>query len=223
MPPSLSERPVRSRCCVMGSEDNRYEFQLQLHIPHRRTKQDPSLQKVGRRACTRNEVFDPPYDDVAAALNVMEAACRKLVSRARNRIGREEPGGVVPKERQDELLTAFQAAIATGTTAQLATLMREDIELRADGGGKALALLHPLSGKADVLGFVGGTLNQSWSAYQWQRVDINGARGALVFDGPNVVASISLVWDGQGCLSGIYIIRNPDKLARLGDADRTVQ
>ncbi len=154
-----------------------------------------------RAASILREVFDPPYDDVAAALNVMEAACRKLVSRARNRIGREEPGGVVPKERQDELLTAFQAVIATGSTAQLATLMREDIELRADGGGKALALLHP----------------------QWQRVDINGARGALVFDGPNVVASISLVCDGRGCLSGIYIIRNPDKLARLGDADRTVQ
>lgn len=38
----------------MGSEDNGHEFQLQLHIPHRRTEQDTSLQKVGRRACTRN-------------------------------------------------------------------------------------------------------------------------------------------------------------------------
>ena len=99
------------------------------------------------------------------------------------------------------------------------------------GGPEVVSLVHadnPLRVHThhiapDVLGFVGGTLNQSWSAYQWQRVDINGARGALVFDGPNVVASISLVWDGQGCLSGIYIIRNPDKLARLGDADRTVQ
>ncbi|EKF18160.1 sigma-24 (FecI) [Nitratireductor pacificus pht-3B] len=176
-----------------------------------------------RAAYLLREIFDQPYADVAAALDVTEATCRKLVSRARNRIGREETGAVVPKERQDALLAAFQAAIATGSTARLARLMREDIELRADGGGKVLALLHPLSGKADVLGFVGKILNRSWSGYKWQRVDINGTRGALVFDGPDLVASVSLASDAQGALSGIYIMRNPDKLARLADADRTIR
>ncbi len=176
-----------------------------------------------RAAYLLREIFDQPYEDVAAALDVTEAACRKLVSRARGRIGREEPGAVVPRKRQDELLAAFQAAIATGSTVQLAALMREDIELRADGGGKALALLHPLLGKANVLGFVGGTLNRSWSGYRWQRVDINGTRGALVFDGPNIVASVGLAWDAQGELIGIYIMRNPDKLARLGDTESKIQ
>ena len=176
-----------------------------------------------RAAYLLREIFDQPYEDVAAALNVTEAACRKLVSRARSRIGREEPGAAVPKARQDELLAAFQSAIASGSTAQLASLMREDIELKTDGGGKVLALLQPLIGKADVLDFVGGRLGEYWSSYAWQPVDINGARGALILDGPEIVASVSLACDAEGRLTGIYIMRNPDKLARLGDAERTIQ
>lgn len=176
-----------------------------------------------RAAYLLREIFDQPYEDVAGALGVQEAACRKLVSRARSRIGRAEPGSVVPKDRQEKLLAAFQTAITTGTTAQLAALMTEDIELRADGGGKALALLHPLAGKADVLGFLGETLHQHWQGYTWQPVDINGTRGALVFDGAQIVASICLACDVEGRLTGIYIMRNPDKLARIGDVERTVQ
>lgn len=176
-----------------------------------------------RAAYLLREIFDQPYEDVATALGVQEAACRKLVSRARSRVGQAEPNVVVPKERQEELLAAFQAAITNGATARLAALMTEDIELRTDGGGKALALLQPLSGKAGVLGFLGDTLHRSWQSYTWQPADINGTRGALVFDGADIVASISLACDAQGQLSGIYIMRNPDKLVRVGDAASIVR
>lgn len=176
-----------------------------------------------RAAFLLHDVFDQSYSDVANALDVNETACRKLVSRARNRIGREEAGNIVPKARQDELLSAFQTAIETGSTSRLATLMREDIALKADGGGKALALLHPLSGKDHVLAFLGGTLTQSWAGFRWQHADINGTRGALVFDGASIVASVSFSVDTAGNLSGIFIMRNPDKLARLGAGRSTIQ
>ncbi|MGI6247662.1 MAG: RNA polymerase sigma factor SigJ [Pseudochelatococcus sp.] len=176
-----------------------------------------------RAAYVLREIFDQPYEDVAATLGIQEATCRKLVSRARNRVGLAKPGSVVPKERQEKLLAAFQEAITTGTTAQLAALMAEDIELRTDGGGKALALLQPLLGKAGVLSFLGETLHRSWQSFRWQPVHINGTRGALVFDGAQIVASISLACDGQGRLSRVYIMRNPDKLARIGEAERRVQ
>ncbi|GAA4184464.1 RNA polymerase sigma factor SigJ [Shinella granuli] len=176
-----------------------------------------------RAAYLLREIFDQPYEDIAAALGVQEAACRKLVSRARSRVGRAEPASLAPKQRQEELLAAFQTAITTGATAQLAMLMTEDIELRADGGGKVPTLLLPLSGKADVLGFLGDALHRYWQGYRWQPADINGTRGALVFDAAQIVASVSLACDAQGRLSGVYIMRNPDKLARLGDAERTIQ
>lgn len=175
-----------------------------------------------RAAYLLREIFDQPYEDIAATLGVQEATCRKLVSRARKRVGRDEPGSVVAKERQEELLAAFQTAIATGSTGALAALMSEDIELRTDGGGKALALAHPLFGKADVLGLVSETLHRSWQGYRWQPAEINGLRGALVFKERHIVASVSLICNAQGRITGIYIMRNPDKLARLGDGETTI-
>ncbi|WP_287882915.1 RNA polymerase sigma factor SigJ [Paracoccus sp. (in: a-proteobacteria)] len=176
-----------------------------------------------RAAFLLREIFDQSYEDVAATLGVREAACRKLVSRARSRVGRAEPGATVPKERQDELLAAFQTAVTTGMTTELAALMAEDIELRADGGGKAPTLLMPLFGKTDVLNFLGEALHGYWQGYRWQPADINSNRGALVFDGANIAASVSLACDARGSLKGVYIVRNPDKLARLGDAEKTLQ
>ncbi len=106
-----------------------------------------------RAAFQLREIFDLSYEDVAATLRVQEAACRKLVSRARSRIRRAELGATVPKERQDELLAAFQTAVKTEMTAQLWALMTQDIELRA-GGGKVPTLLMSLFGKTDVLNFL---------------------------------------------------------------------
>ena len=170
-----------------------------------------------RAAFLLREIFDHSYQDVAAVLGVQEAACRKLVSRARGRLGDSVLGTEVPRKRQEELLAAFQAAILTGATQQLAALMTEDIQLQTDGGGKALALPKPLFGQGDVLKFLGETLHRFWQRYRWQWVDLNGMHGALIFDDDQVVASVSLDVDSAERISGVYIMRNPDKLARLGN------
>lgn len=176
-----------------------------------------------RAAYLLREIFELAYSDVAAALGVQEAACRKLVSRARERVGAAASAGQTSSARQRVLLDAFQAAIMTGETHELATLMVEDIELQTDGGGKALALLDPIHGRADVLGFLGGTLHKFWQKYDWQWVELNGARGAVVRDGEQVVAAVSVGVDEHGRLCKIFIMRNPDKLERLAGAPRPVR
>ncbi len=168
-----------------------------------------------RAAYLLYEVFGQPYDEVALALGVQEAACRKLVSRARQHIGGGDIRSRVPPARQQALLSAFQDAVATGDTGPLALLMADDIELRTDGGGKVQALLEPLSGKARVLAFIADRLNPYWQAYRWHRTRINGGDGALLLDAGRIVASVSFACDGAGRATGIFIMRNPDKLARL--------
>lgn len=176
-----------------------------------------------RAAYLLHDIFDQPYAEVAAALGVEEAACRKLVSRARINVGRADARNVVTTERQEELLAAFRKAIATGATGDLAALMSEDIELRADGGGKVPTLLEPLSGKARVLDFIVGHLSGYWETYEWRPADINGGRGTLLFEDGRITASVSFGCDEQGRLSGIFIMRNPDKLARLIAAEISLQ
>ncbi|MCW4456030.1 RNA polymerase sigma factor SigJ [Flavobacterium sp. MXW15] len=169
-----------------------------------------------RAAYLLYEIFDRPYPDVAQALGVNELACRKLVSRAREKVGKDVVRSAVPRERQVELLAAFRCAVETGSTARLAALMSDDVRLSADGGGKVPALLQDLAGKPRVLEFVSGRLRQYWRQYRdWEYTDINGVMGATLFEGEQIVASLSFAYDGQAKLTGIFITRNPDKLAHL--------
>ena len=169
-----------------------------------------------RAAYLLHEIFDVAYPEIAATLEMQETACRKLVSRAKANVDQAKVRQRIPLDRQDALLAAFQGAIASGATADLAALLSDDIRLTADGGGKAPAILEVLQGKAEVMAFVMGVLRQFWTALDWIPTDINGGRGAILREGAATIATLSFAYDEAGRASDVYIMRNPDKLARLG-------
>lgn len=159
-----------------------------------------------------------PYPDIAKAFGLQEATCRKLVSRARANIDRSTVRHVTPVERQEELLAAFEVAVASGRTDRLAALLSDDIALCADGGGKVPTIRRVLRGKAEVLAFIAENLRAYWSAYGWTASDINGGKGVIVHKDGVTAASVSFAFNEAGQATNIYIMRNPDKLARLSVA-----
>lgn len=168
-----------------------------------------------RAAYLLHEIFDHDYADVAAILGVQEPACRKLVSRARSSLARGKVRHNATRERQEQLLAAFHDAIASGATQQLAVLLSDEVELCADSGGKVPTLRETLSGKASVLAFITDALRGYWAPYDWQTTDVNGGRGVLLRSTGRLVALVTFAYDKAGRASNIYIMRNPDKLARL--------
>lgn len=168
-----------------------------------------------RAAYLLHDVFDASYREIAETLYMQENTCRKLVSRARASIDQANVRHVTPLDRQEQLLTAFHDAVDSGSTAHLASLLSDDIELSADGGGKVPALLEVLHGKEQVIAFVSERLHEYWVEHQWIVVDINGARGIVLQRGGLTIAAVSFAYDETGRAAGIYIVRNPDKLARL--------
>jgi RNA polymerase sigma-70 factor (ECF subfamily) len=167
-----------------------------------------------RAAYLLHEIFDVAYPDVAKTLDIEESTCRKLVSRARTNVEQAKVRHVTPPDRQEELLAAFQAAVTSGATGRLAALLSDDIELCADSGGKAPAVLHTLRGKAEVLAFV-DQARQWWSSYRWTVADINGGRGIILRNDDLTAATVSFAFDEAGNATNIFIVRNPDKLERL--------
>lgn len=167
-----------------------------------------------RAAYLLHEIFEMPYPDIAKTLELEEAACRKLVSRAKQHVDQAKVRHVAPAERQDELLSAFHFAIMNGETSQLAALLSDDIRFTADGGGKVAALLEVLHGKTDVLAFI-ERLHRYWKNLEWRGIDINGTRGVLILEAGEVNAAISFAYDVTNHLSEIYVVRNPDKLTHL--------
>lgn len=176
-----------------------------------------------RAAYLLHEIFDQSYPDVSAVLDIPEATCRKLVSRARAHVGSGRLRQSASPERQASLLSAFRQAIATGQTGELADLLSDEITLIADGGGKVAALLEPVAGKAAVLTVIGQSLSRWWRTYEWRAASINGACGALLTDKGKVVAALSFAYDDLGHIADVYVIRNPDKLKRLVESRESLR
>lgn len=168
-----------------------------------------------RAAYLLREIFDMPYPDIAATLGMNESACRKLVSRANEAVGRAQPRHALPIARQETLLSAFQAAIQNADASALAALLADDVRLSADGGGQATAVRRELAGKQEVMRFIERGLFLFWRDCEWHPARINGGSGAILREQGRITASLSLAFDENGALAHIYIVRNPEKLARL--------
>lgn len=165
-----------------------------------------------RAAFVLHDVFAMEYADIAEQLGTSEAACRKLVSRARVNV--REAGNTKPaaKDVQKSLVDAFQTALRTGTTGGLAGLLAEDAILTADSGGKAVSILGPVKGAERILTFVTRALPKFWSGYSITVAEINAQLALIVRDGPAAHAVVTFRVNHDQWVSEIMIMRNPDKL-----------
>ena len=166
-----------------------------------------------RAAYLLREVFEQPYPEIAAALELEETACRQLVSRAKSHIEQDRVRHQTPAATQDRLLLAFQTAIVSGDAAGLTAMLSSDIRLTSDGGGKAAAARHILQGQ-DALRFLSHA-SRWWDGYAWTLTDLNGGRGLVLTQEGRIMLTVSFGCDAEGRVCEIYIMRNPDKLMRL--------
>ncbi len=169
-----------------------------------------------RAAYLLHDIFDASYQEISETLEMEQDACRKLVSRARANVEKAKVRHRTPPERQDELVAAFKAAVTSGATAKLATLLSDDIRLSADGGGRVPAARKVLLGQDKVLGFIAKGLHSFWADFDWQAADINGGRAVALEQDGATVAIVTFAYDEAGKVTDIFIMRNPDKLAKLG-------
>lgn len=168
-----------------------------------------------RAAYLLREIFDHDYAEVAAILDLQEAACRKLVSRAQAALRAGRVRQAVPAAQQERLLDAFERAVNSGETQPLRALLADGIALTADGGGKVPASTRVLRGRDEVLGFVTKVLGKAWPTWRQERREINGRLGLVLYDGEAISASLTFGYDENGALSDIYIMRNPEKFGGL--------
>ena len=169
-----------------------------------------------RAAYLLYEIFETPYPQIAEMLDIEEAACRKLVSRASTNIAQGKVRHVTPPQVQDGLLNAFREAITAGSTESLANLLSDDIAVCADSGGKVSSIEGVFQGKGSVLTLISTQLARYWAAYEWLPCEINGGRAIqLRATNGEIAAAITFAYNDEGKATNIYIMRNPDKLDGL--------
>lgn len=171
-----------------------------------------------RAALILHDAFDFGYDEIAATLGKAEPACRKLVSRARERVKTDRPRFTASNDQHRDLLARFAKASAVADAAELAALFAPDAIAYTDGGGRVTAALNPIYGAPKVVRLVLGLARKLSLAAQleWKATEINGRAAILINVANEAPTAITLETDGER-ITAVYVQRNPDKLARLSN------
>jgi RNA polymerase sigma-70 factor (ECF subfamily) len=175
------------------------------------------LERLGpeeRAVFLLHQVFEFGYDEVAAMVGKSEAACRKILQRARERVRAERPRFEIGREQHLALLGRFIEAARSGVPAQVQALLTADATYMGDGGGKAKTTVRKVEGADRVARLVVGIERKWTGGGHHEVIMVNGAPGLLTWrDGvPDSVTSIAVA---GGRIAAIYSVRNPDKLSYL--------
>lgn len=161
-----------------------------------------------------HEVFGHTFEEIAEILGKTPVACRKLVSRARERVRAEKPRFPTTHGEHEQLMSRFLAACRDGDIAPLMDLLGEGVAFYSDGGGKVSAVGKVLTDPEAIAKFFISVSRQGGPArgfYETRPAWFNGAPGVLIEMGGQPITAMSLeIVDGK--IQKIFAVRNPDKL-----------
>lgn len=178
------------------------------------------LSPAERAVFVLREALGFEYADIAGILEKNETNCRKLYSRAKQKIGQELPlqepskRAPSPEAEQSEWIRDFLALLRQDKVDEVLSLLAKDVVLISDGGGKASAAVRPIVGPDFVSRFLLGLMRQSWASeegLQFKPIEINGGPGMLVLS-EGRVDNVAMIQTAEGVIRRIFIVRNPDKL-----------
>jgi RNA polymerase sigma-70 factor (ECF subfamily) len=175
-----------------------------------------SLSPLERAVYLLAEVFDCSHTEVAEILGREPAACRQLLHRAKAHVEARRPRFRASREEHQRLLGAFMQACVTGDLPGLQQLLADDVVSLSDGGGRVVAAIRPLTGPDVVSRLLFGLMRKSAGHdVQFQLVEVNGLPGLRITTEHGLHSLTTVAVSDDGRITGIYIVRNPDKLTRV--------
>lgn len=175
-----------------------------------------TLGPTERAVFVLREVFDLPYDEIAAAVDKSPAAVRQIAHRAREHVDARRPRVAVSDRDRAAVVEKFLLAATTGDLQGLLDVLAPDVVLITDGGGRKQAALKPIHGVEKVLRFLAG-IGAKVGPTGAYALTVNGEPAVgLLLDGElEAVATMRI--DGDR-VTDVYLVRNPDKLGRVSEA-----
>ncbi|MER5266044.1 RNA polymerase sigma-70 factor [Actinosynnema sp. NPDC002837] len=174
-----------------------------------------TLSPTERAVFVLREAFDVGYDEIAAAVDKTPAAVRQIAHRARRHVDARRPREAVSPGEAREALESLRRALEAEDVPGLLAVLAPDVVLISDGGGVKRAVPRPVTGADRVIRMVLGGLGRLESTFTGEPVVVNGNPALVVrFDGE--VDGVMAIKVEEGRITGLYYVRNPEKLTRVG-------
>ncbi|MDD8019305.1 MAG: RNA polymerase sigma factor SigJ [Bacteroidota bacterium] len=174
------------------------------------------------------EVFSYDYSEIAEIMEKSEENCRQIQTRAKQHLGSDEKRFKIDMKVHERLLQEFLHACYNGNMDDLVAMLREDVTLFADGGGKALVpividgkkittLLEPLQGQYKVAQFLLTVLSsvRKFDPNAVSKIKLINGLPSLVNYSNGIPFNVVSLEIRNGKIMNIYSLANPDKVGRL--------
>ncbi|MFF3599066.1 RNA polymerase sigma-70 factor [Kitasatospora indigofera] len=175
-----------------------------------------TLTPTERAVFVLREVFGLEYDEIAEAVGKNPVTVRQIAHRARNHVAARRPRGTVSRAENRTALAAFRRAVETGDLQNLLDLLAPDVVFLSDGGGVVQAALSPVTGAASVAGLLTAGLGRIAGSASVQAAQVNG-HAALIVQIDGRIEGVIAVRTEDSLITGLYFVRNPEKLSRLAE------
>ena len=167
-----------------------------------------TLSPSERLAFVLHDMFAVPFDEIAAMVDRSPQATRQLASRARRRVREAAPPPEPDLTRQRAVVDAYFAAAREGDLEALVAVLDPDVVLRAHRRYE-----HPLElhGAVQV---ARGAMSARRFAPHVRPALVNGAAGAVAFDGERAFAVLAFTVIGERT-AAIDVFNDPELVAKL--------
>ncbi len=156
------------------------------------------------------EVFSFSYSEIAHIIKKKEDNCRKIFSRAKQKILVVE-GESLNYEKNRSIIDLFVEAFQKENTAALMELISNNVTLYSDGGGKVSAATRPIVSTTNVLALLYGIMKKNPEDFYFEVKSINYQPAIVIYIHGDIHSVLSFYIDKEQ-INEIYITMNPEKL-----------
>lgn len=155
--------------------------------------------------------FDFTFKEIGEAITLKEATCRKTFQRLNPKLQKPSANLEIEKAAKERLLEGFLAVGQANGLEMLIQILKEDITIYSDGGGKVSAAKNPIFGPENCAKFLLGLFKKREGELSLALTTVNGELALALNTLDGYLDTIVFLGLSDFKVDALYLVRNPDK------------